>query len=210
MPRDTYPGNTTSPTSQQTSVRVPSATSVNETCDEEEVFSSTEDVLEHSDVDEPNMEHLDSAGKNKPSNEQNLVQPLSPASVMVNDNDNGDEILDGLPNKTAERYNESVSSLVTDDAAQHAQVVNVPEETRLLGGLQVEHNDDDDDSLFEGKLKVMLHGTIFNAILLREKSIPYNMAINLLQQRCKNLKPVQSCTTILRQTLSLKIVPCHL
>ena len=45
--------------------------------------------------------------------------------------------------------------LVTDDAAQHAQDVHVPEETRLLGELQVEHNDDDDDSLFEGKLKVM-------------------------------------------------------
>ena len=151
MPRDTYPGNTTSPTPPQTSVRVPSATPGNETCDEEHVFSSTEDVLEHSDVDEPNVEQLDSAGKNKPSNEQNLVQAVSPASVMVNDNDNGDEILDGLPNKTAERYDESVSSLVTDDAAQLAQDVNVPEETRLLGERQVEHSDDDDDSLFEGK-----------------------------------------------------------
>ena len=151
MPRNTYPGNTTSPTPPQTSVRVPSTTSGNETCDEEEVFSSTEDVLEHSDVGESSVEHLDSAGKNKPSNEQNLVQSVSPASVMVNDNDNGDETLDGLPNKTAERYDESVSSLVTDDAARHAQDVHVPEETRLLGELQVEHSDDDDDSLFEGK-----------------------------------------------------------
>ena len=44
-------------------------------------------------------------------------------------------------------------------------------------------------------LKVMLHGTIFNATLLREKSIRCNMTINWLQQRCKNLKPVQSCAT---------------
>ena len=33
-------------------------------------------------------------------------------------------------------------------------------------------------------IKEMLHGTIFNATLLREKSIPCNMTINLLQQRC--------------------------
>ena len=42
---------------------------------------------------------------------------------------------------------------------------------------------------------VMLHGTIFNATFLREKSIPCNMTINLLQQPCKNLKPVQSFAT---------------
>ena len=36
---------------------------------------------------------------------------------------------------------------------------------------------------------MMLHWTTFNATLLREKPIRViNMAINLLQQRCKNLK----------------------
>ena len=44
-------------------------------------------------------------------------------------------------------------------------------------------------------IKEMLHGTIFNATLLREKSIPCNMTINLLQQRCRYLKSVQSCAT---------------
>ena len=43
---------------------------------------------------------------------------------------------------------------------------------------------------------MMLHWTTFNATLLREKPIRViNMAINLLQQRCKNLKSVQSCAT---------------
>ena len=47
----------------------------------------------------------------------------------------------------------------------------------------------------------------FNATLLREKSIPCNMIINLLQQRCKNLKSVQSCATRCgNKNVALKIV----
>ena len=42
----------------------------------------------------------------------------------------------------------------------------------------------------------MLHGTVFNATLLREKSIP----------RCKNLKSVQSCSTRYGNNVALKIV----
>ena len=45
-----------------------------------------------------------------------------------------------------------------------------------------------------GLLKRWCYGTIFNA-LLREKSIPCTMTINLLRQRCRYLKTVQSCAT---------------
>ena len=52
-------------------------------------------------------------------------------------------------------------------------------------------------------LKVMLHGTIF---FVARKIDTCNMTVNLLQQCCKNLKPVQSCATRCGSNVALKIV----